>query len=95
MNQPIRRHTHGEGFGPAHLKDTIDVPIAVDNLVCGVCQRALGGVSWCIVSGPKRKGIAVFACEQCIGPAMNMLTLITPELNKVPNDLKLPDAGSN
>ena len=95
MNKPIRRHTRGEGFGRAHLKETIDVPIVIDNLICGVYGRSLGGVQWCLVSSPKRKGIVVLACEAHIGPAMNLLSEIIPGLKAVPNDVKLPDEGNN
>lgn len=92
MNVPRRKYR--EGFGPAQLHETIEVPIADDNLVCGHCGAVLGLVEWTVVSSPKRKGIVVFACKEHISQAMNLLgTLLT--IKPVPDELKLPDEKNN
>jgi len=95
MNIPFRREYRKGGFGPAKLRDAIDIPIAQDNIVCGVCGASLGDVNWCIVSSPIRKGVIVFACEVHVGEAMNLLGKILGGSGDNPPDLKLPNEKDN
>lgn len=94
MNPMRQQYSVKKGFGPATMRRTQEVPIATDNLVCGVCARPLGEVEWTVVSSPKRKGIVIFACKEHISGAMNLLgTLLT--IKAVPDDLTIPDEKQN
>lgn len=95
MSDPIQRKSHKTGFGPAALRETEDIPIAKDNCVCGVCGASMGSVNWIAVSSPKKKGILVFACREHVGAAMNLLGKLIANVQKVPEDLKLPDEEHN
>lgn len=83
------------GFGAASLKPTTSIQIAIDNLVCVACEKALPS-TFCCASTPKRKGIVAFCCQDHLSDAMNILSKATGgEAPPVPNDLKLPDDKNN
>lgn len=56
------------------LVGTVPVPLAKDNLVCAICDARLGEHDWTTVSHPKRKGVVVFACRECVNRAMALLS---------------------
>lgn len=96
MSNPIIRHSYGNSkFGPVKLKESIQVPIVVDNLVCGVCGEPLGSVEWVIASHQHRKGCVIFACKEHAAEAMNMLSNLINGLPRVPTDLQLPEPEDN
>ena len=83
-----------KGFGPATMRQTHDVPLALDNLVCVKCGVSLGEVEWMAISTPKRKGIVAFACREHCSYAMNLLSQLFG-VDEVPENLKLPDEKNN
>lgn len=90
----IRRSYKG-GFKPATLTEQVEVPLAIDNIVCAHCGLPLGETEYMVVSSPRRKGIVLFACRPHISNAMNLLGQLIEGLSKVPEDLKLPDEKNN
>ncbi len=50
------------------------IPIAVDNLVCAICDAKCQDIEWTTVSHRKRKGVMVFSCEACIEKATQLLS---------------------
>lgn len=50
------------------------IPIAKDNLVCAICDARCNDVEWCIVSNPKRKGIMIVSCWECVTKAKDLLS---------------------
>lgn len=52
---------------------TVMVPVAKDNLVCAICDAKCGDVEWVVVSHPKRKGIMVVSCHDCIEKSKDLL----------------------
>lgn len=50
------------------------IPVAKDNLVCAICDARCTDQEWCIVSNPKRKGIMIVSCWNCIEKAKALLS---------------------
>lgn len=97
MNPPPQTRYTGKGgdAGPAKMINTVEVSLAIDNLVCVVCQEKLGmDREWSVVSSPKKKGMVLFAHLDHVKDALNMLAAFL-KLNQVPDSFKLPDPNSN
>lgn len=89
-----RFHIKKGKSSPATIRETFDIPIVEDNLVCVHCKAHLGLVEWTIVSMPKHKGLIAFACKECVGPAMKIVAAAFG-LNQEERDIKLPEPGDN
>jgi hypothetical protein len=94
MNPIHRRRISDGNFGPAVLRETVNVPIATDNIICVACRTPLGLTPYVIVSHPERKGLLAFACQDHAGQAMD---IIGSALGMDPKnrDVKLPEPGAN
>lgn len=93
--KPSRRLHIKEGkFSPATIRETFDIPIVEDNLICVHCKTPIGLVDWTIVSMPKHKGLVAFACKEHVGPAMQIVAAAFGLIQKE-RDVKLPEPGDN
>lgn len=93
--KPSRRiHIKQGKFQPATLRETFDIPIVEDNLICVHCKSPLGLVDWTVVSMAKNKGLIAFACKEHVGPAMKIVAAAFG-LNQEERDIKLPEPGDN
>jgi len=95
MKHPVVRYSvKGGRFDPGVMRETINIPIAEDNLVCAHCGAMLGAVSWTIVSSAQHKGLIAFACAEHVTQAMNLIAAAFGA-EGVSGDVKLPEPGEN
>ena len=57
----------------SQFTDVIDIPIAIDEIVCVICGQSMSGKRWGLISNQHRRGIFMIVCEDDADAAAELL----------------------